>query len=131
MGGGTPRTSLNRAIRSALGLLVFASLGAGEGLPSRPNPPGESAAIPPALPADERPPGLEPNRTPNSGALAPPGSPLVPGQVIEPIDLAGALRLAGARDLDIAIARQQVCRAIADLQQARVLWLPSIFLGPT
>jgi outer membrane protein TolC len=59
------------------------------------------------------------------------GSPLVPGQVIDPIDLAGALRLAGARDLDIAIARQQVCRAIADLQQARALWLPSIFIGPT
>src|SRR4029077_501060 len=36
-----------------------------------------------------------------------------------------------ARDLDIAIARQQVCRAIADLQQARALWLPSLFLGPT
>jgi outer membrane protein TolC len=55
----------------------------------------------------------------------------VPGQVVDPIDLAGALRLAGARDLDIAIARQQVCRAVADLQQARVLWLPSLFLGPT
>jgi outer membrane protein TolC len=56
---------------------------------------------------------------------------LIPGQVLAPIDLAGALRLAGARDLDIAIARQQVWRAIADLQQARALWLPSLFLGPT
>ena len=56
---------------------------------------------------------------------------LIPGQVLTPIDLAGALRLAGARDLDIAIARQQVCRAIADLQAARALWLPSLFLGPT
>jgi outer membrane protein TolC len=51
--------------------------------------------------------------------------------VIEPIDLAGALRLAGARDLDIAIARQQVFRAVAGLQQARALWLPSLFVGPT
>jgi outer membrane protein TolC len=59
------------------------------------------------------------------------GSPLVAGQAIEPIDLAGVLRLAGARDLDIAVARQQVYRAVADLQQARALWLPSIFLGPT
>jgi len=39
--------------------------------------------------------------------------------------------LAGARDLDIAIARQQVWRAIADFSQARALWLPSLFLGPT
>jgi outer membrane protein TolC len=59
------------------------------------------------------------------------GSPLVPGQVIDPIDLAGTLRLAGARDLDIAIAREQVCRAVAELQQARALWLPSLFVGPT
>ena len=59
------------------------------------------------------------------------GMQLIPGQALVPIDLAGALRLAGARDLDIAIARQQVWRAIADLQQARALWLPSLFLGPT
>jgi outer membrane protein TolC len=59
------------------------------------------------------------------------GGPLVPGQVVVPIDLAGAIRLAGARDLDIAIARQLVCRSVADLQQARALWLPSLFLGPT
>jgi outer membrane protein TolC len=56
---------------------------------------------------------------------------LIPGQVLAPIDLAGALRLAGARDLDIAIARQQVWRAVADLQHARALWLPSLFIGPT
>jgi hypothetical protein len=59
------------------------------------------------------------------------GAALIPGQRIEPIDLAGVLRLAGARDLDIAIARQQVLRAVADLQHARALWLPSLFLGPT
>ena len=50
--------------------------------------------------------------------------------MIEPIDLGGALRLAGARDLDIAIARERVCQALAELEQARVLWLPSIYLGP-
>jgi outer membrane protein TolC len=59
------------------------------------------------------------------------GGPLILGQVVEPIDLAGAIRLAGARDLDIAIARQLVCRSVADLQHARALWLPSLFLGPT
>ena len=51
--------------------------------------------------------------------------------MIQPIDLASALRLAGARDLDIATARQQVLQALGDLDQARGLWLPSLFTGPT
>jgi outer membrane protein TolC len=58
------------------------------------------------------------------------GAALIPGQVIEPIDLPGALRLAGARDLDIAIARERICQAVGELEQARVLWLPSLYLGP-
>jgi outer membrane protein TolC len=58
------------------------------------------------------------------------GQPLVPGQAIHPIDLPSALRLAGARDLDIAIARERVCQSLAELQQARVQWLPSLYLGP-
>jgi outer membrane protein TolC len=56
---------------------------------------------------------------------------LIPGRTIEPIDLPSALKLAGVRDLDIAIARQGVLRAAAELGQARALWLPSLFLGPT
>ena len=49
-----------------------------------------------------------------------------------PADRPGnALRLAGARDLDIATARQQVLQALADLDEARGLWLPSLFTGPT
>ena len=56
---------------------------------------------------------------------------LIPGRVVEPIDLANALKLAGARDLDIAIARQRILQAAADLKQARALWLPSLFYGPT
>ena len=59
------------------------------------------------------------------------GEPLVPGQLIQPIDLASALRLAGARDLDIAIAREQIAVALADLEQSRVLLIPSLFLGPS
>lgn len=59
-----------------------------------------------------------------------PGGPLVPGQEIRPIDLPGALRLAGARDLDVAIARERVGQALAELQQAQVQWLPSIYIGP-
>jgi hypothetical protein len=55
---------------------------------------------------------------------------LIPEQQIHPIDLAGALRLAGANDLDIAIARARVAAAVADVRHARALWLPSMFLGP-
>jgi outer membrane protein TolC len=58
------------------------------------------------------------------------GSPLTPDQPIHPIDLPSALRLAGARDLDVAIAKERVCQALAELQEARVLWLPSLFIGP-
>jgi outer membrane protein TolC len=56
---------------------------------------------------------------------------LVPGRSIEPIDLPNALRLAGARDVDIAIARRRVNQSLADLQFACAQWLPSLFLGPT
>ncbi len=55
---------------------------------------------------------------------------LIPEQEIRPIDLAGALRLAGANDLDIAIARARVAAAVADVRHARALWLPSMFIGP-
>jgi outer membrane protein TolC len=58
------------------------------------------------------------------------GAPLVAGQTIQPIDLANTLRMAGGRDLDIAIARERVKRALAEWQEARVLWLPSLFVGP-
>lgn len=56
---------------------------------------------------------------------------LFPGQVVQPIDLASMLRMAGGRDLDIATARQRVLQSLADLQEARGLWLPSLFTGPT
>jgi outer membrane protein TolC len=58
-------------------------------------------------------------------------APLVRGQVIQPIDLANGRRLAGARDVDIATARQQVLQSFGDLDHARGLWLPSLFTGPT
>lgn len=54
-----------------------------------------------------------------------------PVQAIRPSDLAGTLRLAGARDLDIALARERVCQTLAELEQARVLWLPSLSIGPS
>jgi outer membrane protein TolC len=55
---------------------------------------------------------------------------LIPDQQIHPIDLAAALRLAGANDLDIAIAKARVAAAAADVRHARALLLPSMFIGP-
>lgn len=72
-----------------------------------------------------------PNPTDHLGTFLIRNVSLIPGQTIQPIDLGSALKLAGARDLDIAIARQQVERSFAELSGARALWLPSFFLGPT
>jgi outer membrane protein TolC len=46
-----------------------------------------------------------------------------------PINLATALALAGVRPLDIAVAAERVRLAAAQLQRARALWLPTIYLG--
>ena len=43
-----------------------------------------------------------------------------------PIDLPTALRLANADNLQVALAREQIRQALAGLEAARVLWLPSI-----
>ena len=85
--------------------------------------------LPTALPLEAR-----SSNKPDAGTpkpLLPIDTTLIPGRTIEPIDLPGALKLAGVRDLDIAIARQQLGQAVADLEKARALWLPSLFLGPT
>jgi len=46
-----------------------------------------------------------------------------------PINLPTALQLAHARAVDIAAATERIQVAVAVLEQARVLWLPSITLG--
>lgn len=46
-----------------------------------------------------------------------------------PIDLATALRLAGASNLQIALARERVFEAQARLDAADVLWVPSLNAG--
>jgi outer membrane protein TolC len=46
-----------------------------------------------------------------------------------PIDLPTALRLAGVQPLDIAAAARQIQVAAAQLRQAQVLWLPTVYLG--
>jgi outer membrane protein TolC len=141
MGPGPGRSPRSRALVPAVGLFLLGLIGAGEGpdsppaaasiaSPSTPDdqPEAQPSAeeIPPALPDAEPRPPAQPEPSPSTEAL---GAPLVPGQVIQPIDLAGALRLAGARDLDVAIARERVCQALAELEQARAQWLPSLFVG--
>lgn len=46
-----------------------------------------------------------------------------------PINLPTALQLAGVRPLDIAVASERIRLAAAQLDQARVLWLPTLYLG--
>ena len=91
-----------------------------------------SAALPVGtMESSARPGDLATGATPPPPPHLPVDNTLIPGRVVEPIDLANALRLAGARTIDIAVARQQINRAIALLGQARSLWLPSLFYGPT
>jgi outer membrane protein TolC len=46
-----------------------------------------------------------------------------------PINLPTALQLAHVRPIDIALASERIQAAAAQLDRARVLWLPTIFLG--
>jgi len=48
---------------------------------------------------------------------------------VYPIDLPTALRLAEAGNYRIAIAREQVCQALARVEASRALWLPSLRAG--
>src|SRR5262249_21509391 len=51
------------------------------------------------------------------------------GQQPLPINLPTALQLANAQALDVAIASQRIEVALAQLQRAQSLWLPTIYLG--
>lgn len=46
-----------------------------------------------------------------------------------PINLPAALKLANARPLDVALASERIQVALAQLERAKVLWLPTIYLG--
>ena len=132
---------MNPKTRRHVGLIVpsvvFVILGAAEpqekphgvnpAMTARTNARPQLGTLPQALPDDEPLPPLPANPPQTADNL---GMQLVPGQVIQPIDLPGALRLGGAQDLDIAMARERVSQALAELEQARVLWLPSIYIGP-
>ena len=97
-----------------------------------PAPPTASEQIPaPRGTVRFRDPGNTTTSLPRVDANMPVDSTLIPGRTIRPIDLVNVLRLAGVRNLDIALARQQVNQALAEMQRTRSLWLPSLFLGPT
>ncbi len=87
--------------------------------------PGESEAPDSAVRLEN------PAATPAPPPRLPVDTALIPGRPVEPIDLANALKLAGANELDIATARQRILQAAAELTQARALWLPSLFYGPS
>jgi outer membrane protein TolC len=71
-----------------------------------------------------------------SGRRARPSGPMqapeeIPGLLVSglptyPIDLSTALRLADAGNLQVAFAREQVNQALARVDQANALWLPSV-----
>lgn len=134
------------AVVTAL-LVVLGATGAGADSPDGLNPeptrrgtatPGTLlSSTPLALPLPEvRRDGNAVSARPAAVTTAPPpvtgiSTALTQGRTIEPIDLISVLRLAGERDVDIAIARQRISQSMADLERARSLWLPSLFLGPT
>ncbi len=72
---------------------------------------------------------LEAKPPPGGEATKLPLPPLEPGDLRFPINLATALRLADARPLTIAAAQASAWVAEAQLQRAKVLWLPDFNLG--
>src|SRR5262245_32583893 len=117
--------------RFFLGVLLLAGPGlccaqapsaAGE-RPAAPPPPGEQDG---RGPQDELPP---PRRVDKPPVVPPPAEKPAKGDVLLPINLATALRLADARPILIAAAAASVQQAAAQLDQAKVLWLPNLYLG--
>jgi hypothetical protein len=110
---------------------------------------GLALGVPPGVPrtclAQDLPPGFLGGPTPAKKPLEAPGAPALrtsanapvevsPAQPEDadrplPISLATALQLASARPLDIAVARERVRVAVAQLDRARVLWLPTVYVG--
>lgn len=117
-----------KPVRTPIATATLAGMQETSGTASIPAAP----ALPPgAAPGSSRPGEARLNPDPAPPARLPIDSALIPGRIVEPIDLANVLRLAGARTIDIAVARQQINRAMGLLGQARSLWLPSLFYGPT
>lgn len=82
---------------------------------------------PPERPSRKSP--LEQPPTPGGEVLDMRPPPPEPGDLRFPINLATALRLADARPIIVSTAGATVWTAEADLQKAKVLWVPTINLG--
>jgi outer membrane protein TolC len=80
----------------------------------------------PSGPAAEAP---LPPRTPVVPAQLPPPPPSLLAPEAQPIDLAGALRLAGVQNPEILLARERVVEAAAERQLAAAQLLPSLHTG--
>src|SRR4051812_26413852 len=64
--------------------------------------------------------------TPPVAWTPPPGT---PADCLLPINLPTAFHLAGVRPLDVVMAAERINIAAAQLERARVLWLPTVYLG--
>src|SRR5271157_6162562 len=141
-------------LRRAITLCILTLVGAGQALGQAQHPDAPALRVPPGgnartsartppqadmLPPLPLPDDASSHRAMPARPVSPvPGPPamgldttLIPGRAVQPIDLVNTLRLAGARDLDIAIAQERINQSMADLKKARSLWLPSLFIGPT
>jgi outer membrane protein TolC len=58
-------------------------------------------------------------------------APAAPRPATYPIDLPTALRLADASNPTVGVARARVREAVAQLDRARVAWVPNLSFGPT
>src|SRR5207253_7417124 len=73
-------------------------------------------------------------RSPVQTSQSPPPTP-VPAPAPDPCDkplpinLPTALQLANVRPIDIALASERIRLAVAQLDRAQVLWLPTVYLG--
>jgi outer membrane protein TolC len=123
-------------VLTALLLPCFALLGCITQSPPPPpimSPPPPAAragldlAIPPPRPEEKSALELQPPPGGEVVKLNPP--PLEPGDLHFPINLASALRLADGRPLIVAAAQASAWVAEAQLQKAKVLWLPAFMMN--
>ncbi|MCU0705251.1 MAG: TolC family protein [Fimbriiglobus sp.] len=92
------------------------------------------AATPPAAPSGTHRPVAQSGITPPPDTLftasRPPAKPAAdPADAVYPITLSAALKLAGSRPLDIAVADRQVALAAQQFDRARLAWVPNLVVG--
>ncbi len=110
------------------GALLLSCIGSVPCAAQPPGPPSPSAS---PAPADRAPTSDAATMGPSPLATTPTlePAPMEPTDLRFPINLATALRLSDARPIVVAAAQTSVWVAEADLQKARVLWLPALNIG--